>query len=1110
MADNDLGEYYTLPVIASFEGIDKQVESKFSKVFGSLGKQATTEISRGAGDGLKALEREVESASKAYEKLRDKASDAVGKVRVEEEKLAKARAAGKSDQITAAEERLAKARRDSARATREAEDSHKGLESAQRRLADGTDDLGGRFGSLSGLASGAGAAMASAGAVAAGAALAGITALGAGVLTVGNRLYELGSEFDDLSDNLQTKTGLTGDALDELMTSVERLGTTNVPSTFGEIGDVAAEVTRNLHLTGQPLEEVTSRLANLQRMGQEVNIRDLGKAFRAFGVDVADQPAALNSLYEASTRSGLQIDDLTGSVVKGGAALRALGLNFGESAALVSTFEDAGLDADKMLAGLTKGSAAFAKDGKSASEGLRDTVSEIGKLISAGNEVGAQNLANKVFGAKGGVNFFDAIKSGNLDVQSLSDSLSQTGLDINDVSDDTADWSERWQTLKNEVSDALKPLAGDVFDGVNEKLEELADWVSNHKSEVIDFFIGLGDAAITAADFVLDGVGQLSQGLGQFIEPFGDIEGAMLDFQAWQAEIRGDDDTARELRKQAQEAYGWGESLDKAGQAMRDFDPQKLRDGLHEIGDEAKNAAGHNDELSTSVDSIGTAAGTAWDNVKGLKKEIAGLSDTPIPAWVTGQPVGPPSIMAPGTDALSPGNLLPGAAPTGQLPGLPPLIPGGGGRGAGLNLQIAAAGGPGGVPRKVGSDSGLLPQTVAVKDDIASKFTEISDIGGYRADPNFPNEHPSGKAIDVMIPNWNTPEGKAYGDQVAAEALKQPGVDYVLWQQRQWNPDGSSTPMDDRGGSTANHLDHVHVHVEPGGKDTGAPASTYRTASATTSLPGTTASQNPGKVSAFGANYEPGKGTPGYNEDGEPGYYEQDPKAIRQAQQAIDDANERVKRADQAVAQAEARLAELDADASESQQLSAQNAVENAKTDAAKARREADDAKTDAAETSKGKFTAAKEAKKKGGGRGNSDLGGLGSIAGSFLKETFGFGDWLPDLASLFPVQAADALLGTIIPLASQYQSGEWTPGGLLGDALGTSPSPFGVPDVAVPPMPPGDQHIGPGGPGAPGPAPVTIDASTNISGNVGWSADEIDKRQQRNQQRAIPRIPIQ
>ncbi len=166
------------------------------------------------------------------------------------------------------------------------------------------------------------------------------------------------------------------------------------------------------------------------------------------------------------------------------------------------------------------------------------------------------------------------------------------------------------------------------------------------------------------------------------------------------------------------------------------------------------------------------------------------------------------------------------------------------------------------------------------------------------------------------------------------------------------------------------------------------------------------------------------------------------------------------------MAQAEARLAELDADASESQQLSAENAVENAKSDAAKARREADDAKTDAAETSRGKFTAAKEAKKKGGKDGGSGLGPIGEIFGSFLKETTGL-----DISSWPIMQTASTLLNNIVPMVSQYQSGEWTPGGLLGDALGTtSPTPFGMPDIAVPPMPADGVHPGSGQ--LPGPAP--------------------------------------
>jgi hypothetical protein len=33
----------------------------------------------------------------------------------------------------------------------------------------------------------------------------------------------------------------------------------------------------------------------------------------------------------------------------------------------------------------------------------------------------------------------------------------------------------------------------------------------------------------------------------------------------------------------------------------------------------------------------------------------------------------------------------------------------------------------------------------------------------------------------------------------------------VLYQQRQWNRDGTSSAMDDRHSPTANHMDHVHI-----------------------------------------------------------------------------------------------------------------------------------------------------------------------------------------------------------------------------------------------------------------------------------------------------------
>lgn len=48
------------------------------------------------------------------------------------------------------------------------------------------------------------------------------------------------------------------------------------------------------------------------------------------------------------------------------------------------------------------------------------------------------------------------------------------------------------------------------------------------------------------------------------------------------------------------------------------------------------------------------------------------------------------------------------------------------------------------------------------------------------------------------------------GNRLAAYALQMPGVEYVIWQQR-YNDGSGWVLMEDRGGVTANHYDHVHV-----------------------------------------------------------------------------------------------------------------------------------------------------------------------------------------------------------------------------------------------------------------------------------------------------------
>lgn len=80
------------------------------------------------------------------------------------------------------------------------------------------------------------------------------------------------------------------------------------------------------------------------------------------------------------------------------------------------------------------------------------------------------------------------------------------------------------------------------------------------------------------------------------------------------------------------------------------------------------------------------------------------------------------------------------------------------------------------------------------------------------------SDHPSGKAIDFMV-------DRRTGDALARCALANKdalGVTYVIWRQRMNDGSGWS-PMEDRGGVTANHFDHVHVSF--GSSAGGAPKS---------------------------------------------------------------------------------------------------------------------------------------------------------------------------------------------------------------------------------------------------------------------------------------------
>lgn len=97
----------------------------------------------------------------------------------------------------------------------------------------------------------------------------------------------------------------------------------------------------------------------------------------------------------------------------------------------------------------------------------------------------------------------------------------------------------------------------------------------------------------------------------------------------------------------------------------------------------------------------------------------------------------------------------------------------------------------------------------AVHEAVCANWPSISTYGTLRGGGG---DHPLGKAVDIMVSGamgWDIAEFV----RANASAL---GVTYVIYSQHIWSVERSGEgwrAMEDRGSTTANHYDHVHVSV---------------------------------------------------------------------------------------------------------------------------------------------------------------------------------------------------------------------------------------------------------------------------------------------------------
>ena len=290
-------------------------------------------------------------------------------------------------------------------------------------------------------------------------------------------------------DTVTTKTGLTGEALLGLQEIAKGIATSLPATTFQESADAVGELNTQFGLTGDTLKVAAEYLLKYSKItGEDISNSAINakKAIDAYGLSNEDLARVLDSVTKVGQDTGQSYDSIFQKAIDGAPQIKMLGLSFEEGATLIGRFEKSGIDSSAALSSLSKAAVNYAKDGKSLTDGLNETVNAIQNSTS---ETKALSIASEVFGSKAAPRMVDAIQRGAFSFNDLAEAAKSSSGTVSTTFDETIDPIDKLTTYSNKAKEGLAEVGGKLLETLIPALEPLIDLLD----KAVEWFTSLNE-----------------------------------------------------------------------------------------------------------------------------------------------------------------------------------------------------------------------------------------------------------------------------------------------------------------------------------------------------------------------------------------------------------------------------------------------------------------------------------------------------------------------------------------------------------------------------------------------------------------------------------------